>query len=741
MDDRAGKHSGKKSGRVLDIFVIILCLAGAGFSLYMFQNDLFMTLRSHNVSPVGTVTIKYNTVQRRLSDRVVWDRLYSESPVYNGDLIHMASQSGAILNIDDNHIELGENTLIRVQKENGRSMIDFFTGEINITASADSGTILLAAGERQIEAAPGQAIGAAVRDDGKTLLFNEETVIIQDADGREVVEPAVFVTQPRQNAHYLNSGNRTVSVDFAWNRFNLKPEEKLRLQIAGDRNFSANSRTIGNLDSNASSALENGSWHWRLSLENTVLASGRLTVSAASAPVLLSPEMNRSIRVRTAAPEIIFRWTEVENALHYVLQVCQTRDFSDPSIITQVQGTSFVSRELGAGTWYWRVQPVYPPSYIAAAAAFFSNTGVFYVTQDGALEPPVLNMPASGALVNAGPDRADFAFSWSASRDAVSYTIQISSGSDMSNPVISRTVRDNFFVYTRNEPSLPAGQFFWNVFCTDEDGNLSPPAQPRPFMTVDGDVVQRLVFPPDRFTVEEGHLRDTRFAWRTNLSFDRRLQVSSLPDFSRLEINESVTGDSFQGVAVPAGEWYWRLSAKHNLLSPVYNTQARRFTVTAAPPPPPPVRRPAPRAVTRPVTAAAPARERTMPVSLLPPPENRLPAGGRRIGAAELRGQRNIVFSWDSVEGANSYILTIYRDGLPRRQIFQTEPIYLLSYTFENLGLFAQEGTFIWQVEAVFRDSRGIIERRGQPGENTLILVVPRPGPVRTEEPGVLYGN
>jgi len=531
---------------------------------------------------------------------------------------------------------------------------------------------------------------------------------------------------------------------------------------------------------------------------------------------LLTPEMDRQFRYKTSAQEITFRWSEVENALRYVLQISQTRDFSAPLVSEQVQGTSFVSHEPEAGTWYWRVQPIFPPSYIGGAV--FSNTAVFHISQNSALEPPVLNTPAADSHINAGPDRADLTFSWAASREAASYTIYISPDSDMRNSIITRTVRDNFFVYGRNENALLARQYFWSVSYTDEEGNVSPFAQPRPFVAVEGEVVQRLTFPPDSFTVEENYLQNTRFSWRTNLSFDKRLQVSSSPDFSRLEVDEIVTDDFFLGVSLPEGEWYWRLSAKQNLLSPVYNTPARHIVVTPAqpialsaailallpqsapdpqpapepqsappepaptpqsaaalasapavrpaPPPPVPAARPAtpPRPSARPAprqpaqqqpastpqSAAQPqaGQARTPPPvprqpPPLPPPKNLEPPSGQRIGAAHLRERRNIVFSWDAVEGANSYLLTIYQDneGSQRQQIYQINLYDLLNFTFDELGLLNHNGTYIWQVEAFYLGRDGIIERRGQTMENTLVLDVARPARVRTREPGVLYGN
>jgi hypothetical protein len=114
----------KKSGgkfRFVDLLVILLCLTGAGFSINLFWNDLFQTINAQNKTPIGTVSIKRNIVQRRISDRVLWDRLIKESPVYSNDIIRVGDNSEAGVHAGGHDIVLNENTLVRLRydKETG----------------------------------------------------------------------------------------------------------------------------------------------------------------------------------------------------------------------------------------------------------------------------------------------------------------------------------------------------------------------------------------------------------------------------------------------------------------------------------------------------------------------------------------------------------------------------------------------------------------------------------------------
>ena len=847
MSDAARGKQGSKPGKALDLFVVLFCLCAAAASLYMFQHDLFNTLRSYLNLPAGTVTVKYNTVQRRFKDRMIWDRLSEESPVYNGDVIRVARLSGAVINIDNNNIELGENTLIRIQRDDGPANIEFFSGEVNVTSQADSGMILLSIGNQVVQAPSGTVFSASSGESGIVLRITEGTaqiirggqaasasagtVIMQDALGREITEPAAVVIQPLPNARYLKTGDRPLDIRFQWLKANMSGQDAVRLEIAEDRNFTRPVHISDNLDSSAAASLDSGLWHWRLLRENTVLAAGRVTVTEAAPPALFNAS--------ASGPEVQLRWSLVDEAAGYLLQISELSNFIDPFISTQVQGTAFVIPDLDYGTWYWRVRPLFSSVY--EGVADFSQVSSFQVERNGALPSVSLNLPEPERIFIQEETREGIYFSWSNSREAVSYTIKISSQSDLENPVINRTVNNNFLKYGWDEASLVPGRYYWNVSYSGTRGNLSPPSQTRSFLITERDINQRLVFPPDRYPVEDEQISSLRFSWETNLLSDRRFQVSAREDFSVLAKDEPVGENFYQGLSLPPGEWYWRVSARQSSMSPAVETFPRRFTVTSARPqaaqaaaeeeaPAPSVppggtniaessaplrlrlvspsqgssvagltalRQPTVfrwecdeeiassrfvlsrnadpaqgrpeveilnpgRAVTvnrldeglwywtviaqsrdgRPVTAAAPRQLRVLPVPLLPVPGNRQPGSGYRIGAEELRQQRNIVFSWNAVEGATSYILTIYNDTPQgRRQIFRTGPLGQPSFTFESLNLFDYTGTYVWQVEALYYNRQGIVEQRGRPGENTFTLDVPRTGPVLARDTGVLYGN
>jgi len=638
--------------RFIDFLIIVLCVFCAGYALNMFRIDLFSTINLKNEQPVGTITIKNNVVQRRLSDRALWDRLSVESPVYLGDLIRVAELSAATLNIDASHIDLNENTLIRIQRipgEEGLFEIELSEGSLSLNAGAQGGGIMLNLMGRQVEAGAGTVLNAATGKDGMVLsisegaaLFVQEgqrrevssgTMIALDTMGTERTEPAAVVTNPPPNARYLKKTPEPLNISFAWNRLFLQPDELLRLELAGDRNFSRIIHVIEKLNSSAEAALEAGSWYWRLRYANSVLSTGRFTVTEASGPELMNPVTDSVYRYNSALPTLRFQWSEIEGASSYHFEASLTPNFVNTQMSRQVAAAFLVDSSLGPGTWYWRVMPVFPAAYEGSAA--FSPASFFHIEQQSGISE---GSPAEELII------------------------------ELPEPVL--VVED-----------IPV-----------EIKLLAPVQEARlPGLTA---LREQTVF---RWEYD-GEVAQSRFI----------LSGSSNPFDGRPVTEIANPGQTVRLDRLGEGIWYWTVEAK---------------------------------AVNGLISAAEPRQLQVLPIPLLPAPGNRQPAAGSRIGIDQLRNQRRIVFRWEAVPGANAYIFTLSQQTSGgRRQIIRTEPENRTSWTLENISVL-DRGTFVWQVEAVNRGRNNVIEQRGRIADNSFVLDVPLPGPVKIEDPGILYGR
>jgi len=410
--------------RLADIFVIIFCVSGAAFSLNLFRLDLFQSIASLNNKPAGTVTVKYNNVQRRFSDRVLWSRLAVESPVYLGDLIRVAEYSAATLRINDDVININENSLIRIHASmdnEGRIVIDLGSGSLSVlggnTGEANGGVALKIMGS-VIAPQAGTILSASAGENGMTLQVNEGSVHITkedgqssvlvtgealtlDTDGVEQAVPSAVVTLPRPNARFIKNTIEPLNIRFVWNTANVDQKQRLRLEIAAAPNFYHITQTIEGVDS-ANASIIAGTWHWRLSYQGTVLSTGQFTIVDAAVSTMVSPIQESLFRCRENLPSVRFEWQPIEEVSYYVLEAGLAPDLSEILITRQTAVASFVESVPEAGTWYWRVKPVF--SSIYEGNTVYSPTSSFRIEQ---IIEPVAVVTSSTAAADSNLEGRD----------------------------------------------------------------------------------------------------------------------------------------------------------------------------------------------------------------------------------------------------------------------------------------------------------------------------------------------
>jgi hypothetical protein len=139
--------------------------------------------------------------------------------------------------------------------------------------------------------------------------------------------------------------------------------------------------------------------------------------------------------------------------------------------------------------------------------------------------------------------------------------------------------------------------------------------------------------------------------------------------------------------------------------------------------------------------SARPFMFRVLPLPLLAEAGNRRPGNDYVFGAEQLRANPAIIFSWDRVEGANSYALTIFKEGAggEREQVHSIDALAAPGYTLRDLSVLDQ-GRFIWQVEALSRKPDGTVEQHGVIGENWFVVDLPQLRRGQLKESETLYG-
>jgi hypothetical protein len=461
--------------------------------------------------------------------------------------------------------------------------VDFSEGNITFSGTDSNSGIIIASGGSTLAVSGGSVVnlqtntegtvnlqvfeGSAVIDSGDgTVEASAGNAVRLSGSGEPVLQSMAVPLSPYPQTKYLTS--ETANVRFSWNAVNYGEDEHTRLEIAQDKNFT---RAVLSYDVEASEItvpLAQGSWWWRVYPAGASQPNGaeitasnapaKLSVVDSRPPVPIAPPQSAAFSYRTKPPEVRLTWTDTAEAAGYVVEVSQDASFANLRIQTQTGGTSFLCTDIAEGTWYWRVRPVFVGNFAGSVSG--SQTASFAIGRKTNLTPPALTYPANGALFNVGAERQNSYFAWKRDPEAASYTINISRSRDLSSPVLTRAVRENFFTYGASETVLPEGAYYWSVTLTDSEGvNIS--SEVFSFTAHKEEIFQRAVFPPEGYAIAENVLPETRFMWRTNVPAWMRFQVSLSRDFSTLLINELTSSESVMGKKLSAGRYYWRIAA------------------------------------------------------------------------------------------------------------------------------------------------------------------------------------
>jgi hypothetical protein len=755
-----------------DALFICLYLAGTAVCLFLFWQDLNLSLTRLDEKPVGVVTYKYRATQRRYAERILWERLKEESPVYDGDTIRTADVSEATISLfaDSGIIDLGENTLIRIQVEKTGTVIDLTDG--GVSAVVQSGGLRIASGDVTVDAVPGSVVAATVSDAaGKAALelrvLEGSAGIQKDGEQRTVTAGEVYsaaaatvtaarvaVVAPASSAKFLNSNDRPLEVAFRWNRIGFAEDEKVRLDIAEDRGFTRVTESKEIQSDGETLWLANGVYYWRAYPSSETGAEirrggvgGKLTLIYAPPLTLYSPRQGEHFRFHTSRPGLRFQWQSREGAAAYLIEVSSSSGLENPLFSATVQPTggdtvSIVYSGFPAGVYYWRVTPVYPRDYTGMAQN--SAVASFSIEQADLLAAPQTQERTETVYLEA--NRQDSYFTWKQEDDAAYYTFLLSRQEDLSDPLIRKQERDNYHVLNAREEGLAPGRYYWGVFQTDMGGNNSAFSQAQTLIVMAG-------APPEHTARPESTAPSPVPAQEETAPETPAAPISPATALSERTPSPERTAPVPQAAPItPAAVPSERRAQPESAPRPVSSAPARPAPET---PPPinrsvvaaPPEQRAQPASTPQPVSPA-PARPvpETPPPSIspaaaasqpLPAPRNLRPAEGHTLTEEIILRDKRIAFSWEQVPGAAGYTFVLYQnEGGTNREILRRTALRTPSFTLTDLTVL-DEGEFVWQVEA----ESGGAGQRSESAASRFRVSLGEIEASESRESGVMFGR
>ena len=691
---------------------ILLCLIGAATNSLLFRNSFFRALEKLNEEPIARITFKYKTAQRKFIERVVWDRLRQNSPVYNGDTIHTAELSEAtIWFLDGTTLDLAENTMAQVfLHTDGSLAADLSEGVATVDSSENSQGLTLTAGNIQLAIQSGTKIAAQKTSGDENVSLSVQRGLASLGDGREIgagnsfsvgkdgsTQPLLSVISPLPSSKIIYYDEGECEIPFEWN--SSKEGMPLELTLATDKNFENIAKITKIQDAkSAKVSLPKGIYYWKLAPsekgESAETCKGKLQVIQALKPELLAPVSDYAYNYRRHTPSIRFIWTESESATAYNFAVSKSRDMSNPIINQRNSSSSSIISTLGEGTYYWQVTPYYVVNRIGLANP--SEIRSFKIEQRGELTAPHLYIPGEGDFVN--KSKQNFTLSWGMESEATSYKVTVSQNQNLSSPVFSKETSENYVtLHGSDVASLKNGQYYWGVTQLDSEGNESPRSIVRSFYILDGKFEHRTVFPPNNYELWKPLVSDTRFTWKTNLNFTQHIQIASDSDFNKIVFDSEASSTSFTGAVLNEGTYWWRVVMNEGTFTS--NTPGKLLYV----------------------------------VPELPEPALILPTESRK---AIVRPAENFTFKWQGSEKADYYRIKLYKGN-------GETPVYdenFISGTDFSLSMDNYtEGSYRWELQSYAYETESSSRRSSRLASANFVLRKIRPVTLLSPESGIVF--
>lgn len=607
----------KSNLRLRDLLVVLCSLSVALFFAMLFWKDLNRTMSRSDRSSIATISFKNRIAQRKFDNRVVWERIGQNSPVYSGDIIRTADLSEATIYFDDGTtLELYENSMIQIsfnkdgglqiavdggdiQLESGASSSIALTLDDGSAVTVDAGASVAAkaatTGARSLEVKGGTAHIATESGHTASLAMGESVSVEQ---GGILQKRPITVTSVPKELRVLNLQGGMMPVNLAWTVAEpsvasgaaVSSLPAVVVQTSRNKDFSALSSSLELTASSTDLLVDEGVFYWRVfgadSAESAV--EGKIIAERVERVMAVSPAEASELNYRSVLPRVDFRWEGNQFASRYRLVVSATPDMRTQ--VAEVEtGDTFASFDtLSEGSYWWQVTPFYALNGIGYAGE--SAVSAFRVVRNEEIKRPELASPADGAVLSYR-EEASVPFLWKSDVKEAHFELVFARDSAFSDIAASQVVTALRATQRFDAESLGDGTYFWKIIRhSDEKDDLYPESAVRSFSIAKYVPKEnRLLFPPDAYRAERAKISTTAFMW--NLSDDYRecpavLQVALSADdateaaFASPALEMRIEdASSAEGIVLADGDYVWRVGAVEADGSVTGFTPPRTFTV------------------------------------------------------------------------------------------------------------------------------------------------------------------
>ncbi len=608
-----------------DKIIILVCSLGIIFSLIGYFHDVYKTNLRTDEKPIACLTHRSKSVQRRFRDRLVWDIIRENTPLYVGDFVRTTALAEAEITFDSGKIiNMSHNSLIEILPESDIANLKITSGTVsiktpkNITLRAGRETleiskdsivsmniqpdflpqtddaitpVVLSDGTLENPAAAANSnhlISVSVekgtvrqnKSDGSIIELNAGTQIVMDSEGHQVKNPAIIMINPKVSQKIIKNDNETATLLFSWKTLNYEPDTLTKIELSYDKDgiYPYQNQTVDTQETVFT--LPNRTVYWKAypvskddEIYNESILNGSVSVFSITPIKKLQPVNNVGLTYKAAQNGIHFSWTKDELARGYELQIADNQEMQNPAITYTTAKTEAKLELIESGTWYWQVSPIYDDSIQASVSLGTANT--FSVQKPVSLTPVVTYKPEDNYIAYTANDRQPILFNWASSNGAVSYILKIADNPRLKNPVAEISCDKTYYSLNTSQYNISEGKYwYWAITFIDKDGNTAPFTEVKSFYPLAHTPYFKAVSPENNITLTQEELSSAIFAIETNMPIDSRFVVSTNANFDNPVIDAKIKTEAFKlSTKLEPGFYYWKI------INGSYSTNTRSFVI------------------------------------------------------------------------------------------------------------------------------------------------------------------
>lgn len=692
----------------LNLLVTVLCLSVCAGSIWLYFKDLNSASVRSDKTSIATITFKYKIAQRKFDDRVVWERLQQDAPLYDGDTIRTADLAQATIHFGRGlDIDINENTMVQILvSEDGLLKLSVSDGQIdvdttNITEAVqidlgdgvvinlEQGTKLSAkknsaTNDVGINVTSGKAVLLGKEDSPDGVLSTNDFVSI--AENGQIKKRPISVTSVLENQRVLifESEKKGAYVPLEWAPLE-DSGERVTVQTSETKDFSKIKTTASYRSVNKVDLLAEGNFlYWKIFADSDPenYTSGKLTFEYVQDIILTSPENKATFNYYKDKPNVNLFWKGNDYASKYKVEVGRNSNITNPVVSTEVTNESFVLTGLGEGTYYWRVTPYYSTGKIGWKMP--TETKSFTILRQDRLAPPTLSVPPENKKFTYTEAKVEADFIWKGENADSEYIFQIARNKNFSDIVLTENTSSKSIHKSLPVVQFGDGEYYWRVTQrTKISGSetTESTSKIRKF-TIARYVPEqnKLLYPENNFVVEKDNVSSLNFLWKISKENEKafenektKIQFSTSQNFSRIDYEAETTGTSLKNVKLDFGNYYWRIQKGTS------STEPRTFVVA----------------------------------DKLPPAEFTSPKPNETL---ELNDKQNVTIKWDKIPDAGFYKLKLL-DADTSDVIADVSELKTETYNIPIEKITNDKRNLIVQVQAFKNETKLNNYRRGQISE------------------------